>query len=103
MYDTAMNKWMLGKFPDIAVQKDHEMLPHFFQGENGYINNLRRTIEDDIAGTAMDFDKEISELDDSKSGLRLSATLAGEVKIYDYAQKRDNGYVNQANEDVVEE
>jgi len=43
-YDRAKNKWRIGKFPDIAVKQDHSLSPHFFQGELGYINHFRKTL-----------------------------------------------------------
>jgi hypothetical protein len=103
-YDPLTNKWVLGKFEDIPVEVDHLLAPHFFQGETGYISNLRRTLSEDSSSSSMDFSgRGLEALDKKYRELRLHAVISGEITIYDYSQKRDGTYVDQDNVQPIEE
>lgn len=104
-YDPEINKWKVGKFSDIAVEANHILAPHFFQGPSGYIQNLRRTLtEDGSKSASIDFsNRGIEELDKTAMDLRLDAVIAGKVTVYDYSQKRDGTFVDQQNTEIIEE
>ena len=102
-FDKKASQWQVGKFEDISVRRDHPLAPHFFQGPNGYIANLRMTIENDISGTSLDINKEVMQIKKEYTvKMKLRETIEGAATIYDnYSKKRDHRIVDQQNEKKI--
>ena len=102
-FDVKNAQWLVGKFEDISVRRDHPLAPHFFQGEDGYIAHLRCTIENDITGTSLDINKEVMQIKKEYTvKMKLRETMEGAATICEnYSKKRDHKYVNQQNETKI--
>ena len=69
-YDRAVGKWRIGKFPDVVIQPNHSLAPHFFQGEVGYINHFRMTI-----GSDKSFVEPSKDIMKAKKDIRLDSSI----------------------------
>ena len=96
-YNRSTENWVVGKFEDVPVVVDHSLASHFFQGTNGYIANLRKTIQSEISGTCLDINREIMQIKKEYTvKMKLREKIQGAVTIYEnYSKKRDHKHVNQ--------